>query len=67
MGIFFLRVRLKTSEARKNAQIGNFNFKCGGAAGYCLRVRKIFSYAFYEHSLLFHLGILCRAGINETL
>ena len=55
-----------SSEKRKIAQIGDSNANCGGAAGYCLRVRKISSYAFYEHSLLFHLGILYRAGINET-
>lgn len=33
-------------------------FFIGGAAGYCLRVRKISIYAIYEHSLFFYLGYL---------
>jgi len=68
MGVFLMPCAvIDRATATKNAQMGDSDANCGGAAGYCLRVRKIFSYAFYEHSLLFHLGILCRAGINETL
>ena len=37
-----------------------FNAKCGGAAGYCLRVRNTTWLQFYVHSFLFHLGKNCQ-------
>jgi len=47
--------------------LGVFNAKyVGGAAGYCLRVRKISITSFYTHSLSVYLGKNLAEQINES-
>lgn len=70
-----------TSKDRFSSQLPVFHFVCkindtkksprtwaifGGAAGYCLRVRKIFMYPIYERSLFFYLGDLNKERKNKT-